>query len=209
MSLEVLRELVFREKFSRVFVVFSNTAATAPVFTVSTLATLGGRMDVVARSLINALWDLESQRFNTLLVALLNGPPNPPLGLYAWRVPAGGKRSEGFFGGLILEALSGKKVDGLLVEKGARLVDVVSLLKGAGYPVYLLDENGLSYANVNLEEPVAFVLGDHIGIPADLLRQVTRLVDGVISIGRTPYLTSHCIAFVHELLDRSLRLRRQ
>jgi tRNA (pseudouridine54-N1)-methyltransferase len=165
------------------------------------MTTAGGRMDVIARSILYALHDAYEQRRDVLFIGLLNGPPKPPVALYVWRLPAYA-RSEFSVGELIREALSGVKVGGFEAEE-AKALQIFQLVKRT-HQLYLLDETGKSYKSFDFTGKKAFLLGDHIGIPRQLLDAVISILDGVISLGPKPYLTSHCIAFLNELMDRSL-----
>lgn len=195
-------ELLLREKsFPRVFVLYSNTGVTAPIFSERSLATSGGRMDVVARCAIYALWDLGSKpRRDTVFIAVLNGPPSPPLALYFY--PAAVSLSESAVGLEILKAMRGES-SSVSVER-AGILELVRRLKDTGYKIVLLIEDGEDIKNIRFSpsEKYAFILGDHIGFPVDVLRELRRNADLEVSIGRTPYLASHCIAFVNDWLDR-------
>lgn len=183
----------------RVFVLHSNTAVTAPVFSPRTLATAGQRMDVVARAAMYALWDTGAPRSDTLFIAVLNGPPNNPLALYFSPFPI--SPSEERIGAEILKALSGAH-EHIIMEQ-ASTEAVVTKVKKSGFRVVLLIENGREINSVNFSasEKYAFVVGDQIGFPASLLRKLRDLADFEVSLGPRSYLAEHCIAFIHEVLD--------
>ncbi len=185
--------------YRRLFILFSNTGVTAPVFSEKTLATEGGRMDVVVRGAMYAIWDTGRPREDTAFIAVLNGPPAPPLTL-VFR-PAHVPLSEAFIGAEILRALKG---DSTLIDV-VRL-DMLSLLgivKRLGFLLVLLIEDGEDIAKFSIpsNSKIAFILGDHIGFPAPLLESLKRVVDARLSLGRVSYLGNHCIAFVNEVLD--------
>jgi len=189
--------------YRRVFVLHSNTGATAPVFTEETLATYGGRMDVIARVFISAIWDTTSPRRDTLFVAVLHGPPNPPAALYIDSscrfVRRPGERD---VAAVILRALRGEEGCVALIKQGT--LEAVRALKSEGFQVHLLVEDGEDLENFRLHASrLAFVLGDHIGFPKDLLTKLKSECDSALSLGRKSYLASHCIAYIHEVLDRA------
>ncbi|MEZ0345050.1 MAG: hypothetical protein ABWK01_00635 [Infirmifilum sp.] len=191
--------LLDSETYSRVFILFSNTAATAPVFSEWTLTTEGGRMDVVARSALYALWDTKNApRRNTLFIAVLNGPPNPPVSIYIPPFPV--ELSETAIGLEILKTMKGLPAKILLERAG--LTDLIEKLQGR-YRLTLLIENGVDIKNTDItpREKHAFIIGDHIGFPPDILKELRRTVDLQVSIGPLSYLASHCIAFINEWLD--------
>lgn len=159
-------------------------------------------MDVVARSLISALYDIGRPRGDTLFIAVLHGPPKPPLAVYLkpWG-QLGRKPSEKEAGAQLLQVLKGAQA-GLHEVKQERTVEVVRSLKKQGYRVLLLLEEGKDIENVHLGERAAFVLGDHIGFPVEVQRDLEAECDEVVSLGKTSYLASHCILYIHEFLDR-------
>lgn len=189
-------------KAKRIFILHSNTGVTAPSFSETTLTTEGGRMDVVARSLISALYDTSSPRQDTLFIAVLHGPPTPPLSLYLRPLPQlKRKPSEREVAALLLQAL--KKPDARTLEvKREKTTEVVSALRNQGYRVHLLVEEGSDVRDVSFSDKNAFVLGDHIGFSPKVQRELEQVCDVTLSLGRISYLTSHCILYIHELLDR-------
>ncbi|AGT35200.1 MAG: hypothetical protein QXX32_03920 [Thermofilum sp.] len=201
MFLEKLSRIFSVFSFNRIYIVYSNTAVTAPVFTPESMATAGGRMDVVARSILYALYDQIEQRGDTLFIGLLNGSPRPPVALYAWRLSLQ-NRSELEVGEAIRRALSGERLDGIEVENGARITDILETVRKT-HRVYLLDESGMHFSHFTFTGKNAFILGDHIGIPAWIISSIENMLDGAVSLGKKPYLTSHCIAFLNELMDRA------
>lgn len=187
-------------KYKRVFIIYSSTGATEPVFTEKTLATLGGRMDVVARTAFYALHDVKPCRPDTLFIAHLEGPPSPPRQVYidcnsSAKMPVG-ERDMGRLLRILLETQ----------ESRSAFTGLVDLLRRKT-AVYTLHESGEDIARVLKRPslPAAFILGDQKGFPRiyedHLLRYTTP-----ISIGPRPYLASHVAAFVNEWLDSSLRL---
>ncbi|UNQ72567.1 hypothetical protein [Infirmifilum sp. NZ] len=191
-------ELLLSE-YNRVFILYSNTAATAPTFTEETLTTEGGRMDVVARCAIYALWDLGVPRRDAAFIAVLNGPPNPPVTLFLR--PANVELSEKALGSEILSALKGfsSTAETCRLDAAKLLVKV----KEMGFKLALLIENGEDISRIPdlCGRKTAFVVGDHLGFPDHFLRSSEKLVDVKISLGKTPYLASHCIAYVNDVLD--------
>ena len=63
---------------TRAFVLYSRKGATAPIFSLNDLPGSGGRMDLVARCVTQALWLSHDLRENVAFYAVLNGPPDPP-----------------------------------------------------------------------------------------------------------------------------------
>jgi len=186
-------------KYSRVFILYSSTAVTAPVFKCKSLATTGGRMDVVARTLTYAICDVRPCRQDTLFIAHLEGPPRPPRQLF-------------FDGDLLEEPLSEGRVcrlllSGLSEDKGGSLgfAELVGILMGKA-SVFTMHERGLDIGDVEwravAKKPLAFILGDHRGFPPYIEGFLLRRTQS-ISIGPTPYLASHVAAYVNEFIDRA------
>jgi len=189
--------------YRRVFVLHSNTGVTAPVFTEETLATRGGRMDVVARAFISALWDTTSPRRDTLFIAVLHGPPHPPVALYMDSSCTFARRpGERDVAATILSALRGEESCAATRKQGT--LEVIRALRSEGFRAHLLVEDGEDLKRARLSSSrMVFVLGDHIGFPQELLAKLRLECDIAISLGKRPYLASHCIAYVHEVLDRA------
>ncbi|QOJ78189.1 hypothetical protein IG193_05250 [Infirmifilum lucidum] len=185
--------------YRRLFILFSNTGVTAPVFSEKTLATEGGRMDVVARGAMYAIWDTERPREDTAFIAVLNGPPNPPLTL-VFR-PTRISLSEVSIGAEILRALRGESK--LINIVRLDILSLLGIVKRLGFLLVLLIEGGEDIASFSmpLDGKITFILGDHIGFPVSLLKSLEGVVDARLSLGRVSYLGSHCIAFVNEILD--------
>ncbi|MGC9107604.1 MAG: hypothetical protein ACP5IE_05375 [Infirmifilum sp.] len=184
----------------RVFVLFSSTGVTAPSFSEKDYTTAGGRMDVVARSAIYALWDLKDTiREDSYFIAVLNGPPDPPLTLLFEPFPVVPSETT-----IIKEILRGMQgLSRAVKAQRAGIFEVVQWLRRNGYKVVLLVEDGVDISKITISpgEKYAFILGDQIGFPADVVRELRRKAHFTVSLGTTSYLASHCIAFVNEWLD--------
>ncbi len=189
----------------RVFLVKASRAVTAPTFTLRSLASASGRMDVIARSVVAAFSALRPEMVT--FEAVLEGPPNPPLtirfeGASIPRFP----RSEGEAGAMILDALSGRPPPGVtVVRRGFRRV-VLDHASEGHYLIYMHeageDIRPLLPALVR-RGSVVFILGDHLGLDPDSESFLDGLGIPRVSLGPTPYFTSHCIAIVNEELDRA------
>lgn len=188
-------------RYKRVFILYSTTAVTAPIFTCKTLATRGGRMDVVIRAAIYALCDATPCRKDTLYIAHLGGPPRPPRQLFLDKNCLG-------------KSLGEKEVCRIILEKLSKSNSYYSFLELIGElaeraEIITMHERGRDIVDVNwstlIQRPLVFVVGDHRGFPPNeenyLLKHTLPL-----SIGSTPYLASHVVAYVNEVIDRVARL---
>jgi len=63
----------------RAFLIKASKTHTGPTFSLRSLASTSGRLDVVLRSIISAFWWGEKLRRDLTFYALLEGPPQPPL----------------------------------------------------------------------------------------------------------------------------------
>ncbi len=193
----------------RTFVTFSRTATTSPAFPKKGLASHTGRLDVIARMLRTALWTEEGIRKDTNFVVTLGGPPNPPLTL--------------FFKGRELEAdLSNERLcaeairacmKGELKGCKAERKGFEEALRGIGLPVYLLSEDGEDVWEATPKLPAAWGGGGEVWEatpkpPAALgwgpqhdVELPPSLEAKRISLGPKSYLASHCISYLHYVLD--------
>ena len=186
------------KNYNRVFLIKASKAFTAPIFTSRSL-TSAGRIDVIVRSIISALTPVH--RYETAIVAILEGPPNPPLLL----VVAGNEvedipLSEREMGEIILKVLNGNKINGFYLAKISFkkiILQIISILRGK---VLYMHEEGKDFRY--MKEFKVFVLGDHLGIDKDTEVFMENLGIPKASLGPLPYFTSHCITLIHEELDR-------
>lgn len=181
------------------FLVKANNAWTAPVGG-KRLAS-AGRLDVVARAVIALLGTHIAA--HALFVAVLGGPPNPPLSLLVDCRRACPLSSEAEFARVFSSVLRGERIEGYeILRLGFK--EAVNELRSAGYNVYYLHEAGRDIREFDVKLPAAFVLGDHIGLTKE--DEALLEAEGVskISLGPFPYFTSHCIVIVcEEILRRA------
>ncbi len=163
-----------------------------------------GRMDIVSNVVIHSFFVSNAMRGNVKLHLILNGPRDPPkhieivsnpetpfskkdiselIRIALWKYEKRKRR---------IEALPGVFVDKESFE------DVLESEEG---PMYLLDKRGKPIWEVEIEENPMFILGDHIGLPKDLVKFARKKVDDVISLGDITYFTSQCIIILHFLMD--------
>ncbi|RLE61028.1 MAG: hypothetical protein DRJ35_01610 [Thermoprotei archaeon] len=195
---------LFSSGFKRIFILYSNTGVTAPTFSPRSLATLGGRMDVVSRAAIGAFLDLKNRiREDVVFIAVLMGPPDPPRIIYIDPSDMSKVKnlSEEEMGNIILEQLRKTPT----VEEKQDIIDLVDMLYKNGFKVYLLIEDGTDIEHYIKsghlsQKKLAFIIGDHIGFPNDLVKQLTRK-SYPVSLGKKSYLASHCVIFLNEILD--------
>jgi len=192
----------------RAFIVYSRKGVTTPKFSLNDLPG-AGRMDLVARCVIYALWLSHKLREDSKIYCVLEGPPRPPKtvvfmptmrrvypnerGVASWiRIALGAEESEEW-----INVNPGIKV----AKRG--LAGVVEELKEEGYDFYILHEKGEDIRSLGFGEKVCFILGDHIGLPEKTEEALERKYDAKkVSLGKRSYLSSACISIVHNELDR-------
>lgn len=201
----------------RIFVLKANKARTDHKFHLKGLPSTGGRMDIVCRCISRALlYYGDETREDTIFYAVLLGPPNPPKTI---RIDGSRVRSLGAdeisIGKMIREALkrcSGNVGEEVLVGVSVTKItfqDLVEFFAKKGYRLIYLHENGEDIRKVAFfaKDIYVFVLGDHTGLNDSDEKLLDRLDAMKISVGPKSLLGSHCIAIVHNELDRCFSAR--
>ncbi len=191
----------------REFVLFSREAPTKPFF-VNDLVK-ANRMDIVARSISNALFISFGIRKNVTFYASLNGPPDPPV-----MIKFLGSELKGMFideksiAIVINKALKksnkneeGKVMEGVYVSK-TPLETLIREKSSEGKRIVYLDREGEDIKNFKLIGEEVFVIGDRKGLPNKTIKFLERFGAKPISLGRIEYLASHCITILNYELDR-------
>ncbi len=201
----------------RIFVLKANKARTDHKFHLKGLPSTGGRMDIVCRCISRALLYYGNEiREDTVFYAVLLGPPNPPktIRIDGSRVKSLGA-DEISIGKMIREALKrcrGNVGEEVLVGVSVTQMsfqDLVESFAKKGCHLIYLHESGEDIRKTTFfaKDIYVFVLGDHIG----LNDFDERLLDGLgavkISVSPKSLLGSHCIAIVHNELDRRFSAR--
>ncbi|ABU81474.1 hypothetical protein [Ignicoccus hospitalis] len=179
----------------RTFVTRSLTATTSPAFPKRGIASHTGRLDVIARMLRAALWTERGVRKDSSFFVTLEGPPNPPLTLR--------------FKGPELEAdLSDERAAVEAIRKcmlgelkGCKRTkeSFEEVLKSLGMKVYVLSEDGEDVWSFEFPKSAAFLLGSQHDLELPPWLEAER-----VSLGPKSYLASHCIYYLHYVLDLKL-----
>ncbi|MEB3773844.1 MAG: hypothetical protein GSR86_02810 [Desulfurococcales archaeon] len=168
-----------------VYVVYSGTAVTAPIFKPRGYASQGGRMDVIASSILAAQHDP-----NPGFYAALLGPPDPPKIL---RVDRWGFRSEYH---VVAEVLAGFKNGGMIsISRGDPLDPVYQCRECT---VFLVEEGGndVSVYRDKLCGDTVYLLGGHTGFPQSLYSVLEGVSDATISLGSISLQTYQAILYL-------------
>jgi len=185
----------------RKFLLIANKAATAP-FKLNDLAGSAGRMDIVCRCVSSSLFLSHGIRKDTEFHVVLLGPPNPPkhISFYGSSVRRMGP-DERNIASFISKTLSGKKFPGVELRDEGVLETIEAIEYDEGF---LLEMGGKDLREIEFlpNRDYLFVLGDHLGIPEEILKYLKTNEFGEISVGPLKYFSSHCIVMVHNEMDR-------
>ena len=185
----------------RAFILKASEGRTAPDFSLKSLAGRG-RMDLIARCIVAAFYTPEGPRKDAKLTIVLEGPPDPPVSLTFYGEEMGkAPMSEVEAAEGVLDALSGKEVDGVRKERKG-FERIVSEYREGGFSLYYLHEEGEDSSKVKFEESSAFILGDQKGLDVRSERFLDEVRAKRVSLGPNSYLASHCITIVNNELDR-------
>jgi len=186
---------------TRAFILKASEGRSAPDFSLKSLSG-PGRMDLIARCIIAAFNSPGGTRRDVVLTIVLEGPPDPPVSVtidgreVQDQIPAG----EGGVGGMLLEALSGRMVKGVRVERKG-FERVIGEYGEAGFTLYYLHEEGGDSRGVDFGSMPALILGDQKGLDPRSERFVRDSGAVLVSLGPHSYLASHCITIVNCELD--------
>ncbi|OUJ18725.1 RNA base methyltransferase family enzyme [Methanonatronarchaeum thermophilum] len=193
----------------RRYILYSNTGRTDGDFNINDLPGDGGRMDLIARSVISSLWISGEVRSDVEVTVCLNGPPNPPISLkFNGNNIQGLRPNERSIGHWIKKTLnysdtlvgcewSNPTNSNIQISKK----DISELIPD-NQEIYLMDKNGEKIKNVNIKNPV-FIVGDHKGIPKKTKDQLKNK-SKKISIGPREYFASQTITIINNQIDKKI-----
>jgi tRNA (pseudouridine54-N1)-methyltransferase len=187
------------------FILYASKAVTTPDFLLNDLPGSGGRMDLVARCICNALWISHDLRRDSCIHVVACGDPSPPivLSFYGGRL-RDVSPDERNIASWIKKALALKRKNpGIRIRK-LSFRELAQQLASEGNSFYLLHEHGRDIARVTIRENPVFILGDHIGLPVEEERFLEHYEHEKLSLGPVSYLASQCISVVHYELDKKI-----
>lgn len=185
------------------FILYTSKAVTSPDFSLDDLPGSGGRMDLVARCICNALWISHDLRRDSCIHVVACGSPNPPvvISFYGNRL-RDVSPDERNIAAWIKKALAKKRKNPGISIRKLSFQQLVEGLASAGNFFYILHEQGRDISEVKLKVDSVFVLGDHIGLPEKEEKFVAQFEHDKISLGTTSYLASQCVTVLHYELDK-------
>ncbi len=192
------------------FLLYSRKGVTSSDFNIKDLPGSGGRMDLICRSIISALWLSNEMRKDTRINICLNGPPDPPLSLR-------------FDGAKLKKVSPDERNVATWLKKSLKYNDLaddswmethdgiyISKLDFEGVlekinkdRLYLLQKEGRDIREVKIQDDSNFILGDNIGLPENIVKKCEKLEAKKISLGPRNYFSSHSITLVHNEIDRA------
>jgi tRNA (pseudouridine54-N1)-methyltransferase len=188
----------------RQFILYAKKAVTSPEFSLDDLPGSGGRMDLVARCICNALWISHALRRDTCIHVVACGSPKPPVVIsFYGDTLRGVSPDERNIAAWIKKVLARKRKNPGIRIRETGFQQLIEELASEGTFFYILHEKGTDIARVKLKEDSVFVLGDHLGLPRNEEKFVERFEHEKISLGTTSYLASQCITVLHYELDKN------
>ncbi|RZN44075.1 MAG: tRNA (pseudouridine(54)-N(1))-methyltransferase TrmY [Methanophagales archaeon ANME-1-THS] len=198
-----MRSSVLPLRIMRQFVLYARKAVTSPDFALDDLPGSGGRMDLVARCICNALWLSHAVRRDSCIHIVAYGRPNPPVVIsFYGETLRGVSPDERNIAAWIKNALAAKRKNPGITVRTISFQQLIEELASRGAFFYILHEKGRDISTLELKADSVFVLGDHLGLPRNEEKFVARCAHERISLGTSSYLASHCITVLHYELDR-------
>ncbi len=191
----------------RSFLIIGNKASTKP-FSLNDIPG-AGRMDIICRSIAQALFVSHGIRKDVEVYALLLGEPEPPkvvlikgdevkrMSPDERNVAAHIKKA------LALNASSDwKRVhSGVYVAKKS----IEELLRETEqrYEIYYLREDGKDIEEVakEIHNPL-FIIGDHLGLLAEQEKVVMSYAKGILSVSKISIMAEQCVVICNYVLDK-------
>ncbi|MEM2874070.1 MAG: tRNA (pseudouridine(54)-N(1))-methyltransferase TrmY [Candidatus Nanoarchaeia archaeon] len=185
----------------KTFILYSY-GTTNPNFNLNKLYE-AGRLDLVCRCVIAALWLSKTVRKDTQFYVVLNSGPRPPVAIkFDGAKLIGIEPSERAIGTVIKKALKIVRdknwifvQEGVFVSKKS-FQEIIKETKN----IFVLDATGTHISKIEFDSDVTFVLGDHVGLPKKEMQFALRKGTKV-SLGNKIYLASAVINIVNWVLD--------
>ncbi|MEA3229298.1 MAG: tRNA (pseudouridine(54)-N(1))-methyltransferase TrmY [archaeon] len=191
----------------RHFYVKSTKGKTCGDFNINDTAGGAGRLDIIARAVNNAFWLSHSLRSDAVFHTILFGEPNPPIyiridGEKMRKVQPDERNITIFLKKAIERFKEGKITETTPGIFSSRKTFEQLVEENKDKNLYLLLEDGEDISKVDISEDCFFVLGDKEELDDDEIRLLEKHGAKKVSIGKKPYLASHCIGFLNIYLDR-------
>jgi tRNA (pseudouridine54-N1)-methyltransferase len=168
--------------------------------------------EIILHTIASALFISKHIRSDTVLHIVMEGPPEAP------KVLTFDPGILGYLGGFDEKCLAGAVGEALAVSKGIsgsetrssprgikiRRQSFENLIRETGeeMPLFILSKKGTDIRAAELPGSGCFILTDHIGMQKKTGNLLKRLGVKEISLGPKMLFAAHCVALVHNELDR-------
>ena len=189
------------------FYVKSTKGKTCGDFNLNDTAGGAGRLDIIARSVNSALWLSHSLRRDVMFHTILFGEPNPPIHIKIDSDKVRKVQPDERNITIFLKKAIERFVDGKVTQTtpgifSSRKTFDKMIDENKDCEFYLLSEEGEDISKIDIAENAFFALGDKEDLDEDEIGVLEKYGAKKISLGKTPYLTSHCIGFLNIYMDR-------
>ena len=191
----------------RHFYVKSTKGKTSGDINLSDTAGSAGRLDIIARSINASFWISHSLRTDVNFHTILFGEPNPPIYIEIvgekLRKVQPDERNISIFIKKAIERFSEERFTQTTpgIFSGRRTFEEM-IEKHRDCDFYILSEEGEDIDNIEISDNAFFILGDKEDLTEDEIKIVEKKGAKKISLGKKPYLTSHCISYLNIYQDR-------
>ncbi len=189
----------------RKFLIRAATASTKPDFDTGNLPE-AGRMDLVCRSIADAIFVSSHMRNDTIVYAVLEGAPKPPITVtFDTRELKDIDETEKGIAEVIKKAMQGKEHPGVKAEK--KSFEAVIKEEAEKSDIFYLSKKGDDIRDVKFgtEKDLLFIIGGHTGVPKKTEKFIARFSAKKIKVSPVMVFSSHCIILINNELDRKTR----
>lgn len=193
-------------------------AHTADDFLIRDVPGTSGRLDVVCRILAATFRTVPQLNSNLRFLAILGGPPNPPLLLNVTSALEVSIPESELSCALILKGLLHQyRTSGSIQQESwphfsltrQNFEETLQYAAKTAHRIYYLVENGDHFKNVKLDlsKPLIFLLGDDRGLPSEHEALLSKYQVQRVSVGGQSYLGSQVVTLVLLEIARQLKLK--
>ncbi|MEM5815240.1 MAG: tRNA (pseudouridine(54)-N(1))-methyltransferase TrmY [Candidatus Aenigmatarchaeota archaeon] len=170
-----------------------------------------GRMDLVARCILNAIFISYSLRKNVKIHTILNGPPNPPLTVTFYteelkNVSPDERNIASHIKIAIRNFITrAKNEPGIFIEK-ISFEELIKRKIEERKTIFYLHKDGEDIKNLNIDKDFVVIVGDNKGLPKKEELFMEKLKIKKVSLGKIEYLSSQAICIFNYEADRRWEL---
>lgn len=184
----------------RKFLIRAATASTDPNFSLDSLES-AGRMDFLCRCISDAVFVSGHMRNDTIVYAVLEGPPTPPMAITfdtgALKNMEAGEKQVAL---AVKEALGGKPHPGITAEK--KSFEAIIKEEAEKCDLVYFTKKGEDIRKVKFSKDTLFIIGGHTGVPSKTEKFIDRFKPREVMVSPAMVFSSHCIILAHNEIDR-------